>query len=350
MTSTVHGDPVQPAVRDGFRGLLLYSIPYHLGARRLGISPRMATGAILATSPPLILNATLFRITGGAVHSPLAWLWLSLFATVPIPVLGTAAHSWHRLLCHSSEISSLFGSRAKQGQLADWFRRCYSIRLQVICAVIPSLAGLLLLAISEKPLRGLLEIRLVSYISVGWTAFLGGLVIYTLAVFTLLAYKIEGLEPENLDPWDPAFTPGLRALSGGYLLLFAFITATTGAIELIASRVPGYHHAASIRAFIVCAPVLGATVAIATGILPLRVLYRIILGGKLHTIRQIDNEIGNLSQALAQTDSNLSQLVELRAKVASAPGLPFRAPWLIPLIVTLIGPLIAFLLGQKGTR
>lgn len=79
-------------------------------------------------------------------------------------------------------------------------------------------------------------------------------------------------------------------------------------------------------------------------LLPHLAIYRMTYAGKIQTTASIDEAIGDVKTALSDDYGRLATLVGLRNQVSAAPALPIRAPWLVPLLAALIGPLVAFLL------
>jgi hypothetical protein len=333
------------AVAAGFHDLLVFGLPMHLGLGLPSIRYRLLVGIAMASLWPLGLNVVLTWAGGGAVHTASAWGWLALFCAGLMSILASAALAWDRLLHHWPDICAMLRPSAR-ADLETWFRRRYRLAPQLVCGAAPALLGVSVLAVSTGPLRGQIEVNTVSYVTVGWVSFLGGLLIYVLVLFAGLAYELERSGPLCLDKWEPASTLGIQELSGAYVILLILITASTGVAEFATTRVPGFYHAIAIRAFLVACPIVGAVLGVTVGILPQRVIYRIILRAKLQAAEVIDEEVGEIPSALKQDLDKVNTLVALRAKMMSTPNLPFRAPWLIPLVAGLLGPLVAFLLGQ----
>jgi hypothetical protein len=171
------------------------------------------------------------------------------------------------------------------------------------------------------------------------------LFIYVLVLFSRVAFALErsGLA---MDHWEPASTLGVKELSGAYVALLGLIALSTLAAEIAATRVPGFDRAVALRAFLIGCPVCGAALGILVGVFPQLAIYRMIRMAKLEVAGEIDREVGDTQAALKGDLTRVTALVDLRAKVMGTQGLPFRAPWLIPLVAGLLGPLAAFLLGH----
>jgi hypothetical protein len=337
--------------------MLLYGMPPRLPSELESVSPRrILVKAALTCCWPLALNLLGLVGLAGMVHTGRAWFLLSMFCVVPTAVLVVSIHLWKRLLAKGSDIEAMVSSGSR-ADLATWIRSIYAWPLQFLVAVIAAGLGVGVLVLSQEEVSDRLEINVVSYLATGWASILGGLLIYVLVRVGQLAYRIESLGTElTLDFWEPASTPGMIRLSQGYILLLMIIAASTAVAEGVASRVPGYQHASAIHWFFVGAPVCGVALGILTAILPQRVLYRIILDAKFRSVSILDLRIMPLQEKLesSSTDGELAdldtlhRLVDLRSKVLSSPALPFGTAWLVPSIVALLGPFVAFLLGLRN--
>ena len=163
----------------------------------------------------------------------------------------------------------------------------------------------------------------------------------------LITFAIQDCRPFMLDPWDPANTPGLRTLSRGYVYCVMCIIVMTAGVELVATRVPGYRASHVLAAFVVGFPIFGVLCGFLVGLLPHLAIYQMTYIAKTKTTAIIDDTIGDVRTSMREDYERLATLLRLRSQVLAAPGLPIRVPWLVPMIVALVGPLVAFLVSLK---
>jgi hypothetical protein len=340
------GEHLEAVVQEGTRRLLLLALPLLAGLAKQRAS-KIACLALVG-GWPLLLNAVLALLASSfAVRTAKAWGWLVAFALVDIGALAAALYVWQRLSAGFNGIVTLLPSDARKRALADWFYAWFSNWWQIASGVTAGVLGVVVLHASVPIVRSQLEISAISYMSVAWTCFLGGLALYALVLVTRLAFKLETLGPLDLDPWEPASTPGVRSMSEGYVLALGATVILSGIVEFMAIKVPSHQQSEVLAAFLVGFPIAAVVCGLAIGVLPQYAIYRIIAAGKEAGAARINMEIGTVDKAVSDNLGRSANLLALRAHISSSPNLPVQAPWLVPLVAALIGPLIAYLLTRQ---
>jgi hypothetical protein len=326
-------------------GLWAFSIPTY--PIRRWVSGSWWLGPILSGFSPLFLNGLLTLIWGSvALHSGQAWAWLTIFAVTQAGALIAARVLWGRLVRDMPDVVRMLPAPNYDRELAKWIHSWCSIPLQSAVALLPAALGTYVLWLASPTVGPRLELGPVSYISVALTSFMGGLVLYVFIMATLILTKIQRCGPLILDTWEPASTPGLRTLSRGYIYCLCIVIVVAAGLEMVATRVPGYGESDVLKAFVIGFPIFAVLCGLFVGLLPHVIIAHLTYEGKTRTTAAIDESIGDFKTVL--TDHvRLATLVWLRNQVSATPSLPMRAPWLVPLIAALVGPLLAFLLTLK---
>lgn len=305
-------------------------------------------GCILTAAWPLILNGLLTVIYGRiALHTGEAWVWLVIFALTQIGALLSGRVLWARLVRDMPIIIKMMPDQDSDRKLAAWIRSWFAVPLQAITGFTLSGLGVFVLWLAWPAVSRHLELGPISYVTVAWTCFIGGLVLYALVMVTLMTFEIRNCRPLILDPWDPASTPGLRTLSRGYVYCLSLIIVIAAGLEIAATQVPGHEESFVLGAFVIGFPIFAVLCGIFVGLLPHIAIARMTDDGKVQIKAVIDQAIGDLRASINGDHGRLATLVWLRNQVSAAPRLPVKAPWFIPLAAALIGPLVAFLLTLK---
>lgn len=326
-------------------GLWAFSLPAY--PIRRWIPGSWWLGPILSGLLPLALNGLLTLIWGSvALHSGLAWAWLTIFAVTQAGALLSARILWGRLIRDMPDIVSMLPAPNYDRELARWIRSWCSIPIQSVVALSPAGLGACVLWLASPAVGPRLELGPASYISVALASFMGGLVLYVFVMATLILTKIQHCGPLLLDPWEPASTPGLRTLSRGYIYCLCLVIVIAAGLEMVATSVPGYGESDVLKAFVIGFPIFAVLCGLFVGLLPHIIIAHLTYDGKMKTTAAIDESIGDIKSVFTD-HMRLATLVWLRNQVSATPSLPMRAPWLVPLIGALVGPLLAFLLTLK---
>jgi len=334
------------AILASLDGLWVFSIPIRTIHWRIPGSWWL--GSVLSGAWPLILNG-LLTITYRriALHTGSAWVWLTIFAVTQTGALVASRILWGRVVRDMPIIVMMLPGQDGDRRLADWIRSWCSVPLQAVAGFTLSALGGLVLWLASPVVGQHLELGPVSYVSVAWTSFMGGLVLYAFVMATLMTFQIQNCGPLTLDPWDPASTPGLKTLSRGYIYCLSIVIIIAAGLEMVATKVPGYRDSFVLGIFVVGFPIFAVLCGLFVGVLPQLAINHITYVSKMRTVGLIDEAIGDVSTSMSKDHGRLATLVWLRGQVSAAPGLPLRAPWLVPLGAALIGPLVAFLLTVK---
>jgi hypothetical protein len=340
-------------LRSSLDCLWVFSVPVRISHWRKPKSYRHLpkpwfTGAILLAILPLLLNGLLWLIHGGwALHSAKAWLWLSIFAGAQASILLAARMMWGRVVRDIPLIVRMLPDDPADSNIAAWIRKWYSIPWQAMLAAVLAGLGVSVLRLAEPDVRPHLELGPVSYIAVAWTSITGALVFYVFLMATLLAVKIGACGPLDLDPWDPATTPGLRTLSRGYIYCLVLMIVLAGGLETAAIVVPGYRESMALRGFVVGFAAFTVLCGLFVTLVPHSVIAHLTWVRKMETLILIDGEIGDIQSTMKSDHGRLAVLVWLRSQVLGGRVLPIRVPWLVPMLAALVGPLLAFVLALK---
>ena len=327
-------------------GLLVFSIPVRI--LYWPIRGAWWLGPILTGALPLILNGALTLIYSRiALHTAAAWGWLTIFAVTQTGALLAARVLWGRLVRDMPIIAMMLPDEPSERKFATWINSWCSAKLQMVAGFALGGLGAFVLWLASPTVGQHLELGLVSYITVAWTSFMGGLILYAFVMATLITYEIGNCGLLILDQWDPANTPGLRTLSRGYIYCLCLLILIAAGLEIVATRVPDYQASYVLGAFVVGFPIFAVACGLFVSILPHITIERLTYASKMKTRALIDEEIGDVRASMAADHGRLVTLIWLRNQVVAAPGLPVRAPWLVPLMAALLGPLVAFLLALK---
>jgi hypothetical protein len=334
------------AMLASLESLLVFSIPTR--TLHWKVPGNWWLGAILSGSWPLILNGVLDLTYGRfALHTGEAWLWLTIFAVTQAGALLAGRILWGRLIRDMPIIVEMLPGEAADHKLAEWIRSWCALPLQAVAGLAVSGLGAFVLWLASAAVGRHLELGPVSYISVAWTSFMGGLALYVFVMATLITLEIQFCGPLVLDPWDPSSTPGLRTLSRGYIYCVSVVIVIAAGLEVVATRVPGYQGSHALGVFVVGFPIFTVLCGIFVGLVPHLAISHMTYLGKMKTADLIDKAIGDINASMNKDHGRVATLVWLRSQVSSTPGLPMRAPWLVPLAAALIGPLVAFILTLK---
>jgi hypothetical protein len=335
------------AIYESLGRLWAFAIPMWLLPRRLRGSWWL--GPIISGSLPIVINGLLFAIPGHvAVRTTTAWGWLAIFAGTQIGSLAAGRLLWGRLVRDMPLIADMIPDEQADHKLARWVRRAYSIPGQTFVGCAVAVLGTFVLWHSSRVvIHAGLELGAMSYLSVAWTSFMGGLLLYAFVLNTLFTLMLSKCGPLVLDPWDPASTPGLRTLSLGYIYCMSFIIVLSAGLEVAATEVPGYRESGVLSFFVVCFPIFAVLCGLFVMILPHVLIFHMTYLNKLQTRAIIDQQIGDLQASIAGDHGRLVTLIWLRSQVFNGPGIPIRVPWLVPLTAALVGPLAGFLLTIK---
>jgi len=334
------------AILESLTGLWVFSIPTRTLHWR--VTGAWWLGPVLSGALPLVLNGLLTLIYGRvALHTAAAWGWLTIFAITQAGALLAGRVLWGRLVRDMPSIVTMLPDKLADRKLARWIRSCCSVPRQAVAAVALSVLGAFILWLASPDVGPHLELGPVSYISVAWTCFMGGLLLYAFAVAILITVEISNCRLLILDPWDPASTPGLRTLSRGYIYCLCLVIVLAAGLEIVATRVPDYRASFVLSAFVVGFPIFAVLCGLLVSVVPHMIIAHLTYVSKIRTRDLIDEEIGSIKASMATDHGRLVTLVWLRNQVYSAPDLPIRAPWLVPLMAALLGPFLAFLLTLK---
>jgi hypothetical protein len=302
-------------------------------------------GPIISGTLPLILNAILLLAYGNiALRTAEAWEWLVIFAITQAGALLLGRLLWARLVRDMPLIATMLPDKSANDKLSDWIRSWCSVPKQAVAGGGLALLGAFVLKLASPVVGRYLELGPVSYITVVWTSFMMGLLLYTFSMAVLITWKVSKCGPLRLEMWDPAGTPGLRSLSHGYVYCVCMIIVFAAGLELAATRVPGYRTSNVLGAFIVGFPIFAVLCGLLVSILPHAIIAHLTYVSKRQSMVMIDESMGDIGRSIGSDHGRLVTLVWLRSQVGSAPSLPIRAPWLVPVMAALLGPLVAFLL------
>lgn len=337
-------DPVEIG-KVGRDRLVLLRVPNIIGK---GNRPaRAVTGSLITAAWPAALNGVLELVHSRAALRTLgAWTVLCTFLVLQFCVLLLAQYFWLGAERGMPAVLGLVPS-ANQQKLVSWFFSWYRLVPQVLVGIGSAALGDAVLFLVTPTIQPKLEIGPMSYVSIAWSCALGGVALYTLARVARIVHALERLGPLHLDIWDPATTPGLRVLGSGYIGFLIVTVLMAGAIEEVAITISALSHSVVLSTFLDIFPVGAVLFGLFIGVLPQLDISRLTTAGKDRTIACIDRSIGDLGAALSGDAARLSSLLSVRAQVRSAPNLPVRMPWLLPLVGALIGPLLAYLASAK---
>ncbi len=310
---------------DSVRSLWAFSLPARLLPEPL--PGKWWLGPIASGSLPLLINGVLITLPRhAALHTAAAWGWLAIFAATQTAALISGRILWGRLMRDIPIIVEMLPGKEADHKFASWVHAWCKAPFQAIAGGAIAVLGMYVLWLSSPVVGRQLELGPVSYLSVAWTSFMGGLLLYAFLLATLLMFKISSCGPLELDLWDPASTPGLRTLSHGYIYCLSLIIVLAAGLELAATAVPGYRESPVLGAFVIGFPIFAVLCGLLVMLVPHAIIFHLIYASKMRTREMIDEEIGDVRSSMATDHGRLVTLVWLRNQVQNSPAIPIRAP------------------------
>lgn len=311
------------------------------------MNKRVVRAVFVAAFWPLALELLLLiALPGFALHTLRAVLWVIAFAVMNMVGLSCSGHCWRLLERAAPSLDELVAPSAGRQGIANWFARASTSGWQVLSSVIFSILACLALRLIAPSIKGELEIGLLSYVSVGWTAAIFGNCVYWLVIVPELARRILRLPDLNWVWHSPASTPGVAQLSSvfGFSTIMALVVAV-GA-QLLALHASRYGDSGVLSASSTIFPIAGGMLALIVGILPHWWLYLAVRDARRAALRKLRGLTGRMTPESAQDAQAVQSHVELYRLVESSQGLPFTTTAMVQYGAAILGTMLAFFLGR----
>lgn len=308
-----------------------------------------AAAALPAGAWPLLLEVVLYLFARPyALLTAEAISWVAALALVNVGALAAGRRSWSILHQASPSIDDLLIRSEGGERITRWLWRALGRWRQVFFSFLMAAGSCTLVACAEPAIAGALEIGPVSYVAVGWTAFIAGSEAYCVVVVSRLGHQILRQRDLNLVWHSPASTPGIAQLSSGYAYGTSAILVLAIAVEGLALRISTYGDSAVLNTVSIAFPIAAALAALIFGVLPHWWLYLAVRDARRQVLRRL-----SLPAALPDTAAEVADAqakISLYRMVESSPGLPFSTASMVQyaaaVISTLIGTLVAIVLGR----
>ncbi len=350
-----------PVTTNGLAGLLAagYGRVLALAVARILVPRRRSwpgvvvasASAGIAASWPLLAELALYALRrDDALVTPDAIGWVVALAIVTTAALVVSWRAWFMVERAGASLDELLAGSAGEQRLLRWFRRSLRRGRQVVLSMLVAGGACALLYLAQPAIADRLEIGPVSYLSVGWTAFVLGNDAYWLLTVSRLGRRILHQPDLNLVWHSPASTPGIVALSRGYTFGTVAILFLAIGVELLALRVSTYGDSVVLQTVAITFPVLAAVAALIFGVLPHWWLYLAVRDARHRVLRAL------VPQA-RRPPANAAELADAQSRIGlyniveSSAGLPFSTGAMVQyaaaVLSTLVGTLLVIVLGLR---
>jgi hypothetical protein len=339
-------------IESGFRKVFVIRIA-RIAVPRRTLWPGLfgaAGSAALAASIPLVAELALkIAYPRLALHTMEAIGWVAALAIMTWSALLVGWYCLLTLNQGGEDIEQILsGTGDFQSAVSRWLRRSFRPIRQLTVASTVSACSCALLYLVEPVISKRVEISPVSYISVGWTGFLGGNGILWLIILTRLSRRIMRRENLNLTWYSPASTPAIILFSRVHTFGAIAILVAGLIMEMLALRVSAYGANLTLNILAISIPIIAVIGSFLFGGLPHWWLYHAVREARQRSLRALrprSVKPPDSSTELAEAQG----WVSLYTIVESSPGLPFSTGWAVQyaaaVLSTAIGTLLAIFFG-----
>jgi hypothetical protein len=314
-----------------------------LRGSRITVKSALVSTAIMASWPIILELALLLTSRTHALTTRTSIVWLLVFAVINLLAMLGGWWAWKMLALAGPDIDDLISISPQKTSFLTWFHHRTQPTPQLFFSAGFIALGIYLLSRVVVPLEGAVQIRFVSYVMVAWSSFVGTNCVYWGETIAELAFRLYLCGKLKLQWYDPASTPGLTAISGGYVYTATALIGITIVIETVALLVPNKGESAILRQLSITFPIIAVAMGFLIGVQPFYWLYLIIKQSKAATLRKLANEIQEPDPSASRHDSQ-SSAIELYRLVSTAPNLPISTSTLVQVSAALVGSLVAYFL------
>ena len=313
--------------------------------------PKTMLGAVcsaaLAASLPLYFEGLALIITPYyALHTLRAITWLAALAFLNTLGLLGVWRGWDLWVKAAPNLEDLISGCAGVDQITNWYSRTLSWVRQCWASAAAALIGCIYLRLVQQAINAKLEIKPISYVSVGWTSAIGANLIYWLIVNPELIRKMLRLKKLNVIWHSPASTSAIAKLSAGFAfttfaMLGAFLTT-----EFLAFHVNGYGKSEALTASTIFVPVIAGILTFVVGLLPHWWLYKVVREARQDSLKALWRLAGTRPPTSIRAVDKTHGLVDLYRLVERSPGLPFSTAAMVQYAAAVLGSLVAYFLAR----
>ena len=210
-------------------------------------------------------------------------IWLAGFALVNIVVILSSLLIWSYVARRGDWIDDLIVEGRSGRALGTWLMRQYRLRRQITLPILGVVTGCLFLVIVREDLSEFADVGAMSFVSVAWTSFLAGNSLFWLFVAPHATWTIARSYRLALWWYDPASTPGLRALSEGLGFTAVVLVSATALTAICGFVAPSTVQIPAVRLLLVLIFTTLICALILSVVIPLDQIRRVIrrLQGRL---------------------------------------------------------------------
>jgi hypothetical protein len=342
--------PLTQVWEDGYRRVyavrLVACLEGITGYRRY--SPRWWLVLMAAANWPSIVNLSLIwahpRWAAAHARAPLWFLGLGATAALTI-VAAQAAWAFGGDRLHMVE--EILEHSPQRVQVNAWLLR--QMAYQSILPIFGVVAGPIFLYMVRQQLSRIVEVAPPSYIMVAWTSFLGGHVLYWLWAATGLPKQLARSTCLSLRWQDPAGTPGIRVLADAYGLSSLFLLLGVIALGGLGFLVPRTTSVGPILTLLYIFFAVSVATSLRVGLIPLCWIWQITIREKRRSLTRINARLP-LPFGRQHVTASVKDWLELYQAVKDAPALPFSTVALVQYSATMVGTIVAFIIGQVAGK
>ncbi|MDQ0144975.1 hypothetical protein [Pseudarthrobacter niigatensis] len=302
---------------------------------------------VLVSSTPALINHLLL-----ALNVPIAlgrdteikWLWG--FAAIDFIVLLASVGAWTVVARRTADLDHMVSDTTDAALVSGWLNRKLSFHLQAPPPVFSAIAAVAFIYLVQEPISPFIHVSLASYLSVFWTAFIGGNSLYWLYVAPGMVSVIARCQHLHLWWQNPAMTPALRALSDG--LAFSASAVLTGGI---CATFLGFFGPQTVQVPLIQVLLIGFFVvvmlsAVQVVLAPTIHIYAMIRRRKFDVLRKISDEVGDLERVLKRERTYDVEFSSLFLAVAETPNLPFSTSTVVQYSAGFAATIAGFVISQ----
>ncbi len=306
----------------------------------------LALGVFISSIPALV-NQILILLSSPAAlvrRTELNWLWG--FASVDFIIILASVGAWTFVARKTDDIDNLVNDPSDAAVVSSWLDRWLSWQRQAAAPLLSASGAFLFLLFAQEPLSPFLHVSLASYLSVIWTAVIGGNALYWLYVAPGMVGAIA--KCSNLSLWwqNPAMTPALRVLSDGLAFAASALLAGGFCITFLGFFGPQTIQVPLIQLVLVGFFIVVMLSAVQVVLAPTLHIYRIIRNKKLEVLRKISEEVGDLDRVLRRERSYDVEFSSLFLAVAQTQNLPFATSTVVQYSAGFTATIIGFVISQ----
>ncbi len=339
--------PLAAVIDSGFRLVLAVQAVGngHTPGRPRSLAALVRHGLLVASVPVAVEVILLASGSGVALRSPVAVMWVLILCAANALALAFGWRTWRLFSRAGPDLDTLLAGCPGRTQLVGWLVRALSIRRQVARSLFWAAVACLLLWLTQPAIKPQLEIGLVSYVSVGWTGAIGGNCLYWIVALSEFGRRVLRQRSLNLTWHSPASTPGLTGLSDTFAALTIAVLAAFLLTEVLAVQASRYGPSAVLSTLANIIPVASAVAALLAGIIPHGWLYLAVRDARRSALVTVGALISQQPPTSIRDIDRMHTAIDLYRLIETSPGLPFNTTAMIQYGATVLGTLLAYLLG-----